>query len=83
MTKLYHYKGKIIGVVRGLGESWIIAWRTANGSHRVKAAALPSCTSKKQAQQNLDAWAARKNLREATFGEAFEAMKIRKEAAHA
>jgi len=62
----YHYKDKVIGVERALGESWIVAWRTAKSMHRIKSAALPVCLSEEQAQEKLDAWAARKGLPEAS-----------------
>ena len=68
--KRYHYKDKIIGVEQGLGKSYIVAWRTAKGMHRVKTAALPPCLWKEQVQRNLDDWAARKKLAEVSGDDA-------------
>ena len=58
--KVYHYNGKAIGVVPGLGhDCWIVASLSADGKycHRVKSPNLPAVPFRDAAQRQLDEWA--------------------------
>lgn len=60
MAKLYRYKGKVIGVLHGLGNTFIVGWRGQGGKgggHRLKVRALPVCNTAEEMQTILDAWA--------------------------
>jgi len=64
--KVYRYGDKIVGVVRGLGPVWIVAWKTATGgSRRLKVRRLAPSKSAQVMQDDLDAWAADLGLQEA------------------
>ena len=64
--RLYHYKGKVIGVIGGLGNTFLVGWRgqrgKGTGGHRLKARALSVCNTPEEMQTILDAWAAGEKL---------------------
>lgn len=64
MGKRYRYKDKIVGVCPGLGNVWIVGWRSKSGlgSHRLKVRALPVCETAEEAQIRLDGWAKAQKL---------------------
>ena len=69
--KRYHYKvGKIIETGPGLGERYFFTrWQTESGGyHRVNSPDLPVRKTLEEAQADLDAWAAKKGLREVEEG---------------
>ena len=56
---------QIIGVLRGLGDAWIVGYFRETGSRRaIKAKTLWSTAYPDDLQQRLDAWAKKRNLRE-------------------
>lgn len=63
--KLYHYKGKVIGVIVGLGNTFFVGLRGQGGkgsAHRLKLRALPICNTAEEMQTILDAWATGQKL---------------------
>lgn len=54
--------GAIVGCYHGLGTTWIVATRKANGAlQRIKSPSMPPCRSAVKCQANLDAYAATKH----------------------
>ena len=52
-----------IGVIRGLGHMWIVAWQSKSGGrHRVKTQRLLPTIHPEQLQAQLDAWAEERDL---------------------
>ena len=66
MGKKYGYKWHTIGVGKSLsGNNWIVAWKGNDGKeHRVTSKLLPPCATAEECQENLDAWALKKGLKE-------------------
>lgn len=57
------YGRRIVGVIRGLGNTYIAGWIKKNGAHcRIKSPALPPGNDPEEVQQHLDAWAIGKSL---------------------
>ena len=63
-SKAYHYKDKVIGVCPTLNEKlYMIGSVNPTGSYtRMKAKALPICSSIEIAQENLDKYAVKNGL---------------------
>lgn len=59
-----------IGVIRGLGDSWIVGWDAGGAHHRVKTPRLPAGTDPAALQTALDAWAGERGLPIATWAAA-------------
>ena len=64
MGTKYHYKDKVIFVMRGMGTGPFITGylSKSGGSHRIKSPALPLCETQEEAQKHLDAWASAHKL---------------------
>ena len=62
LMQKYRYKGKVIEVLPGRGEScYVVGWRTENGAI-MKISSIHVCTTRELAQRRLDEWAKRKGL---------------------
>ncbi len=56
---------RIIGVMRGLGDAWIVGYIRDNGSRRaIRSNRLWSTTHVDDLQQRFDVWAAERELKE-------------------
>lgn len=64
MRKYYGTNGKVLEVLEGLGRWWIVGYKKGSAHKSLKSPACPPRLSKEEAQQDLDAYAVKKGLRE-------------------
>lgn len=64
-TYIYHHWNhgpREIGVVKGLGDVWIVGFLAKNSAHRIKSTYLPPMEDPDQLQTRLDQWALDRGL---------------------
>jgi len=69
VASVYYHKGRLVGVLHGLGDVWMAGWGSdSGGRHRVTSPALAPCADRVEMQARLNAWAGKQGLHEGEAG---------------